>query len=61
MFETINISFDLKDLEIIKDSLENEISYLTNQNFVRENNNDIDELKQLLNKINSNLKKLQNF
>lgn len=61
MFEIINISLDLKDLEMIKNSLLNEIENLETQNFSKENNQDIDEHKQLLRKIHSNLKKLQNF
>lgn len=61
MFETISISLDFKDLEMIKSSLLNEIENLETQNFSQENNQDIGEHKQLLSKIISNLKKLQNF
>ncbi|MFW2567832.1 hypothetical protein [Aliarcobacter butzleri] len=61
MFETISINLDFKDLEMIKNSLADEIEYLEKQNFVGELKEEIDEYKQLFNKINNNLKKFQNF
>lgn len=56
MFKTININLDFKDLEMIKNSLADEIEYLEKQNFVGELKEEIDEYKQLLQKINKNLK-----
>lgn len=56
MFKTININLDFKDLEMIKKSLLDEIDYLEKQNFVGELKEEIDEYKQLLQKINKNLK-----
>jgi hypothetical protein len=61
MFETRNICLDLKDLEMLKNSLEGKIESLENQNFAGEEVEVIDEYKQLLIKISSNLKKIQNF
>ncbi|MCT7910717.1 hypothetical protein N5912_02640 [Arcobacter lacus] len=62
MFKTININLDFKDLEMIKEALENEISNLNNQIYTTEDNKEnIDEYKQLLLKININLKKIQDF
>ena len=62
MFRTIAINLDFKDLEMIQNSLENEIDYLNTQVITTEEDKGIiDEHKQLLHKIKNNLKKFQNF
>ena len=53
MFLLIDISFDYKDLEIVKSALENEIESLENQNFAGVEDENINEHKQLLKKINN--------
>ena len=55
MFKTIDINLDLKDLEMIKNSLSNQIEDLEKQNFVGELKNEIDEYKQLLKKVNKKI------
>lgn len=62
MFKIISVNLDFKDLEMIQNSLKNEIDHLNNQVFTTEDDKEIiDEHKQLLNKINNNLKKFKNF
>lgn len=62
MFKIISINLDFKDLEMIQNSLENEIDHLNNQVVTTEDDKEIiDEHKQLLHKIKNNLKKFQNF
>ena len=62
MFKIISINLDFKDLEMIQNSLENEIDYLNTQVITTEDDKEIiDEHKQLLHKIKNNLKKFQNF
>ncbi|KLE06517.1 hypothetical protein [Aliarcobacter butzleri] len=55
MFKTIDINLDFKDLEMIKNSLSNQIEDLEKQNFVGELKNEIDEYKQLLKKVNKKI------
>ncbi|MDN5052224.1 hypothetical protein PJV92_06420 [Aliarcobacter butzleri] len=55
MFKTIDINLDFKDLEMIKNSLSNQIKDLEKQNFVGELKNEIDEYKQLLKKVNKKI------
>ncbi|MCG3663009.1 hypothetical protein L5F37_06310 [Aliarcobacter butzleri] len=55
MFKTININLDFKDLEMIKNSLSNQIEDLNKQNFVGELKDEIDEYKQLLKKVNKKI------
>lgn len=59
MFKTITVSFDLKDLEMLKEALENRIERLKSLNWVHALEQNIDEHKQLLIKIDSNLKKIK--
>lgn len=62
MFKIISVNLDFKDLEMIQNSLKNEIDHLNNQIFTTKDDKEIiDEHKQLLNKINNNLKKFKNF
>lgn len=62
MFKNIEISFDYKNLEMMKNALENEINSLNNQVYLSEDDNEvINEHKLLLSKINSNIKKVQDF
>lgn len=59
MFQKINLSLDFKDLEMIQNSLVNEISCLNNQVFISEDDKEvINEHKQLLKTINNSLNKL---
>lgn len=59
MFQKINLSLDFKDLEMIQNSLANEISCLNNQVFISEDDKEvINEHKQLLKTINNSLNKL---
>lgn len=58
MFLLIDIPFDYKDLEIVKSALENNIESLENQNFAGVENENINEHKQLLKKINNHIEKL---
>lgn len=52
MFEFIDITLDFKDLEILRTALENQISYLSNQVFLtEEDKEEINDYKQLLKKI----------
>jgi hypothetical protein len=52
MFEFIDITLDFKDLEILRTALENQISYLSNQVFLTEEDKEaINDYKQLLKKI----------
>ena len=53
--KTIDINLDFKDLEMIKNSLSNQIEDLEKQNFVGELKNEIDEYKQLLKKVNKKI------
>lgn len=55
MFKTIDINLDLKDLEMIKNSLSNQIEDLEKQNFVGELKDEIDEYKQLLKRVNKKI------
>ena len=55
MFKIISINLDFKDLEMIKNSLSNQIEDLEKQNFVGELKNEIDEYKQLLKKVNKKI------
>ncbi|WP_323587522.1 hypothetical protein [Aliarcobacter butzleri] len=55
MFKTIDINLDFKDLEMIRNSLSNQIEDLEKQNFVGELKNEIDEYKQLLKKVNKKI------
>ncbi|MFW3357308.1 hypothetical protein [Aliarcobacter butzleri] len=55
MFKTIDVNLDFKDLEMIKNSLSNQIEDLEKQNFVGELKNEIDEYKQLLKKVNKKI------
>ena len=60
MFQKINLSLDFKDLEMIQNSLANEISCLNNQVFISEDDKEvINEHKQLLKTINNSLNKLK--
>ena len=57
MFKIAHLQVDYKDLEIIKNALENEISYLEKQIFLTEDDREnIEEHKQILNKINKKIK-----
>lgn len=55
MFKTIDINLDFKDLEMIKNSLSNQIEDLEKQNFVGELKDEIDEYKQLLKRLNKKI------
>ncbi|MPL66211.1 hypothetical protein SDC9_11880 [bioreactor metagenome] len=55
MFKTIDINLDFKDLEMIKNSLSNQIEDLEKQNFVGELKDEIDEYKQLLKRVNKKI------
>ena len=56
MIKIISINLDFKDLEMIQNSLENEIDYLNTQVITTEEDKGIiDEHKQLLHKIKNNL------
>jgi len=62
MFKNVSINFDYKDLETLKNALENEINHLNNNVFITEDDREtINEHKQLLVKINTNIKKVQEF
>jgi hypothetical protein len=58
MFQKIDLSLDFKDLEMIKNALENEIEYLEKQNFADVEKENIDEHKQLLKTIDNSLNKI---
>ena len=58
MFQKIDLSLDFKDLEMIKNALENEIEYLEKQNFANVEKENIDEHKQLLKTIDNSLNKI---
>lgn len=56
MFKMAFLQVDYKDLEMIKDALENEISNLNNQVYTTEDDKEvIDEHKQLLKKVNKKI------
>lgn len=62
MFKNVSINFDYKDLETLKNALENELNNLNNNVFITEDDREtINEHKQLLVKINANIKKVQEF
>ncbi|MDD2640598.1 MAG: hypothetical protein PHS65_06355 [Arcobacteraceae bacterium] len=58
MFQRVDLSMDYKDLEIVKSALENEIESLENQNFAGVEDENINEHKQVLKKINIHIEKL---
>ncbi len=56
MFKMAFLQVDYKDLEMIKDALENEISNLNNQVYTTDDDKEvIDEHKQLLKKVNKKI------
>ncbi len=56
MFKMAFLKVDYKDLEMIKDALENEISNLNNQVYTTEDDKEvIDDHKQLLKKVNKKI------
>ena len=56
MFKLVDLSVDYKELEIIKNALENEIESLENQNITDEGKETIEEHRQILNKVNKKIK-----
>jgi hypothetical protein len=58
MFTNIQISFDYKELEVLKTALENEIENLERQNFAGIENEIISENKQTLKKITNAISKI---
>ena len=56
MFKMAFLQVDYKDLEMIKDALENKISNLNNQVYTTDDDKEvIDEHKQLLKKVNKKI------
>jgi hypothetical protein len=56
MFKIAYLQVDYKNLEIIKNALANEIESLENQNFADIEKENIEEHKQILNKVNKKIK-----
>jgi hypothetical protein len=56
MFKVAYLLVDYKNLEIIKNALANEIESLENQNFADIEKENIEEHKQILNKVNKKIK-----
>lgn len=59
LLEQITINVDYKNLVLIKNALENEISYLNDINFGGTEKENIQEHKELLKKINTHISKLE--